>query len=164
LTLSLGGATAMTNNSSMSNGMAASAAAPPSSPATPLLSPVEDSPDAANPVTVTHFSWGDRGQVEKVKLQNGETTTNPFNPFTPVDPTTPTSPLNTTNPFLPPNSPQEKKANPFNPFTNGVHVEEAAPRSPEVPPKSPLVKQPEENFTTEISVSPVKVGAVYIWL
>ncbi|XP_065348442.1 band 4.1-like protein 5 isoform X1 [Cloeon dipterum] len=137
---------------SLSGGVGASA-----SLVEPLLllpSPVDEAAAAAaadgnNPVSVTHFSWGERGQVEKVKLQNGETTqlssptlpSNPFNPFTEL-PGTPTSPLSTTNPFITtPNSPQEKKLNPFlNMFTNG----DEAPKVLEAAPKSPVIKQHED--------------------
>ncbi|XP_073977533.1 erythrocyte membrane protein band 4.1-like yurt isoform X1 [Rhodnius prolixus] len=55
------------------------------------------------PVTVTHFSWGDTGQIEQRTLPSSmqQPTTNPF--LGPQSPTSPhKSPVSSTNPFLNP--------------------------------------------------------------
>jgi hypothetical protein len=127
---------------------------PPTSPVTPKPEVKEDNNVGPTPVTVTHFSWGDRGQLERVMLpsENGEqpSSLNPFNPFTepPVSPTAKTN----TNPFLHATTPTEKKSNPFlNPFTNGSPEETSQP-------KSPVAKSPPPTIQNNIEHStPVKV-------
>ncbi|KAF4530025.1 hypothetical protein B566_EDAN009202 [Ephemera danica] len=124
----------------------AATAAPPTSPVTPKP---EETSLGPTPVTVTHFSWGDRGQLERVMLpsENGTSeqpsSLNPFNPFS-EPPASPT-PKSNTNPFLHVSTPTEKKPNPFlNPFTNGS-PEESQPLTKL--PASPTIQNNIEHST-----------------
>uniref|UniRef100_A0A0A9YR15 Moesin/ezrin/radixin homolog 1 n=1 Tax=Lygus hesperus TaxID=30085 RepID=A0A0A9YR15_LYGHE len=115
------------------------ALSPALSPAAPL------SPQSPTPVTVTHFSWGDMGQIEQKTLSSSHT--NPFLSSTPTSPVSPrikspTSPVSARIKSPTPQSPVTASTNPFlNPFvveedkTDNKQPEPAEPKQDPIEPK-----------------------------
>ena len=142
--------------------------------APPEAAPPEERTRSPTPVTVTHFSWGERGRLEQKVVSptpnspSPVRSTNPFNPFNRV-PSLPKTPANPflekpkTNPFLSP-SPERAK-NPFREAdkTDSPATSSASPSAP-VALVSPMAS--ERVVTAETHTDKVRSlfsGIVYVY-